>query len=151
MVFANLPLIIVLALGLAFGNRLVAVAASCLLVLAVFELPGAISLLEQRALDLGLILLTVAILVPLCGGRISAGEFTRRLFSLPGLFAVLGGIAATRLQGSGLILLRHSPEIVVGLLVGTIIGVCFLGGIPVGPLTAAGLTAILLSLLTLTR
>ena len=31
------------------------------------------------------------------------------------------------------------PILVTGLLIGTIIGVAFLGGVPVGPLIAAGL------------
>ena len=37
----------------------------------------------------------------------------------------------------------EQPVLVAGLLIGTIIGVSFLGGIPVGPLIAAGILAIL--------
>ena len=39
--------------------------------------------------------------------------------------------------------MSEQPVLVTGLLIGTIIGVSFLGGIPVGPLIAAGILAIL--------
>ncbi|MGV8429073.1 DUF441 family protein [Pseudomonas aeruginosa] len=41
-------------------------------------------------------------------------------------------------------LMGEQPILVTGLLIGTIIGVAFLGGIPVGPLIAAGILALLL-------
>jgi uncharacterized membrane protein (DUF441 family) len=46
----------------------------------------------------------------------------------------------------GLALLEARPEVMVGLVLGTIVGVAVLGGIPVGPLAAAGLAAVLLDL-----
>ena len=52
-------------------------------------------------------------------------------------FAV--GILVAWLAGRGVPLMSTRPELVTGLLVGTIIGVAFLGGIPVGPLIAAGI------------
>ena len=39
------------------------------------------------------------------------------------------------------------PEVVPGILVGVMLGVWFLGGIPVGPIMAAGITAVLAALL----
>ena len=48
------------------------------------------------------------------------------------------------LAGKGVPLMGEQPILVTGLLIGTIIGVAFLGGIPVGPLIAAGILALLL-------
>ena len=39
--------------------------------------------------------------------------------------------------------MSEQPVLVTGLLLGTIIGVAFLGGIPVGPLIAAGILSLI--------
>ncbi|CWX01243.1 permease [Haemophilus influenzae] len=54
------------------------------------------------------------------------------------------GILVAWLAGKGVPLMGEQPILVTGLLIGTIIGVAFLGGIPVGPLIAAGILALLL-------
>ena len=53
--------------------------------------------------------------------------------------AVLIGIFVAWLAGRGVPLMSEQPVLVTGLLIGTVIGVAFVGGIPVGPLIAAGL------------
>jgi uncharacterized membrane protein (DUF441 family) len=42
--------------------------------------------------------------------------------------------------------MKSNPEVMIGLLLGTIIGTAFFGGIPVGPLVAAGLAAFVIKL-----
>jgi uncharacterized membrane protein (DUF441 family) len=44
-------------------------------------------------------------------------------------------------------LLKVDPQLIVGLVIGSIFGILFMRGIPVGPLMAAGITAFLLRLL----
>jgi uncharacterized membrane protein (DUF441 family) len=63
----------------------------------------------------------------------------------------LGGALATYLNGGGLKLLQIDPEIIFGVVIGSIIGITFFGGIPVGPLMAAGLTALFLNIIALFR
>ena len=46
--------------------------------------------------------------------------------------------------GRGVGLLGTQPVLITGLLIGTIIGVSFFGGIPVGPLIAAGILSLML-------
>ena len=69
--------------------------------------------------------------------------------SVPGIVAIIGGVVAAYLCGQGLVLLQIRPEVVVGLVIGTVIGVSLLKGIPVGPLAAAGVTAVILNVLGL--
>ena len=57
--------------------------------------------------------------------------------------SILVGALVAWLAGKGVPLMSEQPVLVTGLLIGTIIGVSFLGGIPVGPLIAAGILAIL--------
>ena len=55
------------------------------------------------------------------------------------------GVFVAWAGGLGIPLLKTSPEIVSSLVIGTIAGVFFCNGIPVGPLIAAGLVYIVLS------
>lgn len=137
----------ILALGIAGGNDVVAAGAGILLVLKLTDVPGVYAILERRALDLGVLFLVVAILMPFATGEVRHRDLASKLLSLPGLAALVGGAVAANLSGRGLDLLKHRPDVMVGLILGTLLGVAFLRGIPVGPLNAAGLTAVLLKLL----
>ncbi len=144
----NLLLVVLLGLSLMVGNRLVGAAAGFLLLLSLLQMEMAIGYLADRAIDLGLILLLVAILAPFASSSPDWEELKRQMGTGAALAAVLGGMLATRLQGGGLTLLEHQPQIILGLLIGTVLGVLFLGGIPVGPLTGAGLTMVILWLVS---
>jgi uncharacterized membrane protein (DUF441 family) len=145
----NFILIIILALGLVFNNNLVAASAGSLLVLKVIKMNSILLLLERRAVDVGLLFLLVAVLTPFALDKVKVEEIWKTFQSIQGITAVIGGVAAAYLCGRGMVLLQIQPEIVVGIVVGTIIGVSLLKGIPVGPLAAAGVTAIILNLLGL--
>ncbi len=147
MIQDNLLLLIILMIGLVFNNHLIASAAGSLLVLKLTKLHSLLYLFERRAIDVGLLFLLIAVLIPFALERVGIKDIWLTFQSLPGIIAVVGGIAAAYLCGQGLILLQLQPEVVVGLVLGTVIGVSLLKGIPVGPLAAAGVTAILLNIL----
>jgi len=105
--------------------------------------------LEKRGLEIGLLFLLLSILVPVATEKITKNEILYSFLSLPGILAILGGALATYLNGDGLKLLQIDPEIIFGVVIGSIIGITFFGGIPVGPLMAAGLTAFFLNIITL--
>jgi len=146
LIHENLVLLVVFFLGLAFGNRLVAAASGALLVVKLLGLGSLLLLLERRALDAGLFFLLLAVLIPFGLGRVGVSEIAATFRHLPGIAAVIGGGLAAYLCGEGVLLLQARPEITVGLVVGTTLGVALLRGVPVGPLAAAGLTAVLLHL-----
>jgi uncharacterized membrane protein (DUF441 family) len=85
-------------------------------------------------------------MAPFAADRVGVRDIVAHLTSLPGLMAILGGALATHLNGEGLSLMQSTPELIFGLLIGSLLGILLLGGIPVGPLMAAGLTALLLEL-----
>lgn len=147
MVQDNLLLLVILALGLAFNNNLVAAGAGSLLVIKLVKLHSVLILLERRALEIGLLFLLIGVLVPFSLDKVGVKEIWQTFRSVRGLLAIAGGVAAAYLCGQGLILMRVQPEVTVGLVTGTIIGVSLLKGIPVGPLAAAGVTALLFNLL----
>ncbi len=151
MMDGNLPLLIILALGLLFQNDLIAASAGIVLVLRAIELETVLNLLERRALQTGLIFLTISVLTPFARERAGLTDLLHSIGTWPGLMAVLGGALAASISAPGVKLLQSNPEVIVGLMAGTILGILLFNGIPVGPLAASGIAAILLYALNLFR
>ncbi len=143
---ANLLLFLFLVVGLIFGNSLVAASAGTLLVMKLLNSPMLLKIVERHALQWGLLFLLIAVMVPLTKDKVGGRELCQALVTPAGLVALVGGVIAAYLCGQGLSLLFLKPEVIVGLVLGTVLGVSFFKGVPVGPLAAAGLTAILLKL-----
>ena len=60
------------------------------------------------------------------------------------VFAIGVGLFVAWLGGRGVTLMTRQPNVVAGLLIGTIAGVALLRGVPVGPLIAAGILSLLI-------
>ncbi len=129
-------------LGVLSNNQSITIAATVLLLMQQTILARYIPLAEQYGVQAGIILLTIGVLSPLVSGKIQipslAGFLNWRM-----LAAVSVGVLVAWLAGRGVPLMSEQPVLVTGLLLGTIIGVAFLGGIPVGPLIAAGILSFL--------
>ncbi|WP_003542565.1 DUF441 domain-containing protein [Desulfotomaculum nigrificans] len=144
---ANFMLLLLLIIGFAANSSLLATAACILLIIRLCKLNRFFNLLERRGLELGLIFLMLSVLVPLAHDNISYTDLVRKTISPHGLLALLGGALATHMNGEGLKLLKLDPQLIFGMVIGSIIGIVFLGGIPIGPLMAAGLTALFLEVI----
>lgn len=142
----ELILVILILVGVIGRSPILATAACLLLAVKLVHLERYLPAIERRGLELGLLFLTLSVLVPFASGRIQLKDFTAMLTSWPGILALTGGALATFINSKGLDLLKNDPQIVVGLVLGSIIGIVFLRGIPVGPLMAAGITVILYKL-----
>jgi len=138
-----------LLVGIISRSNLIATAACVLLIIKFSNLNFIFSLLEKRGLEIGLLFLLLAILVPVASGKVTEKELLITFTSLPGILAILGGALATHLNGEGLRLLQIDPEMIFGILIGSMIGIVFFDGVPVGPLMAAGLTALFLETIRL--
>lgn len=140
----NAILLILILVGLAGRSPIITTAACVLLVVKLLSLERFFPTIERRGLEFGLLLLTIGVLVPFANGKITFRDIGQVLYSMPGVLALIGGATAAYLNGRGLELLKLDPQVVIGLVIGSILGIIFLRGIPVGPLLAAGLTAMLL-------
>lgn len=145
----NLGLVALLLLGLWARSSLVASAAAVLLLIRLTRLNFLLTILDRRGVEIGLLFLTMAMLVPFARGQVNLKEIGKSLTTLPGILAVIGGAVATHVNGSGLNMLRHQSELMIALIVGSILGIVAWGGIPVGPLMAAGLTYLMLQVIGL--
>ncbi|OUQ89573.1 hypothetical protein B5G50_05855 [Brevibacillus brevis] len=146
MMSGEVMLVILIVIGLIGRSPIIATAASILLVLKLTALVRFFPTVERRGLELGLLFLTISVLVPFASEKISWKDVTPLFTTVVGLTALAGGAIATWMNGKGLDLLRSEPHMIVGLVIGSIIGIVFFRGIPVGPLMAAGITAFVLKL-----
>jgi uncharacterized membrane protein (DUF441 family) len=145
---SGVPILVALLLiGVIARSNLIAMAACVLLLLKFANLNFVFPLLEKRGLEIGLLFLLLAILVPVATGKVTEKDILYNFKSLPGILAILGGALATHLNGEGLKLLQLDPELIFGLVLGSIFGIVFLGGVPVGPLMAAGIAALFLEVI----
>ena len=138
-----LLLVILIILGLLSHNSAITISAAVLLIMQQTFLSQYIPWIDQYGLKLGIMILTLGVLSPLVSGKIPLPELSSfihwKMFSSIGV-----GILVAWLAGQGVDLMTNQPVLVTGLMIGTVIGVSFFGGIPVGPLIAAGILALLL-------
>lgn len=135
-----IPLFLVglILLGVLANNNSITVSATVLLLMQQTALSQYLPFVEKYGLSVGIIFLTIGVLSPLVSGKIQIPNFMSFVnFNM--LAAVLIGIMVAWIAGKGVPLMSTQPILMTGLLLGTIIGVAFVGGIPVGPLIAAGL------------
>ncbi|WP_028548791.1 DUF441 domain-containing protein [Paenibacillus sp. UNC451MF] len=144
----DILLLVLIIIGLIGRSPIITTAACVLLIVKLIHLERYLPTIERRGLELGLLFLTMGVLVPFASQRITYKDITSMFTTWPGILALLGGAIATYMNGKGLELLKIDPQLVVGLVIGSIFGIIFLKGIPVGPLMAAGITAFLLKLFT---
>ncbi|SEB69579.1 DUF441 domain-containing protein [Paenibacillus sp. GP183] len=142
----DILLVILIIIGLIGRSPIITTAACILLVVKLLALDRYLPSLERRGLELGLLFLTIGVLVPFASERISYKQVFSVFTTWPGIIALIGGAIATYMNGKGLELLKLDPQLIVGLVIGSIFGILFMRGIPVGPLMAAGITAFLLKL-----
>lgn len=139
-------LIVLLACGIFSHNTAVTIAAAVLIVFRITPLSEYFPLLQQHGLNIGIIILTIGVLTPIASGKIPGDEILKSFFNWKSLFAIAIGVFVAWLGGRGVQLMSNQPNIVAGLLIGTVAGVALLRGVPVGPLIAAGILSLIIGL-----
>ena len=136
-------LVVLIFLGVVGNNSSITISATVLLLMQQTFLAKYLPYVEKYGLNLGIIILTVGVLAPIISGKIQLPSFIA-LLNWKMLLAIAIGILVAWFGGRGVGLLGTQPALITGLLIGTIIGVSFFGGIPVGPLIAAGILSLML-------
>ncbi|PIT16663.1 hypothetical protein BHC44_07165 [Snodgrassella alvi] len=139
-------LLLLLFVGLGIVGHNPSVTISALIILLVQQTPllKYAPVLEKYGLQLGIMLLMIGVLAPLITGKVQPAQIAALVTSWKTIAAVVVGTVVAWLGGRGVQLMQVNPTIVTGLMIGTIIGVAFLRGVPVGPLIAAGLLSLIL-------
>ncbi|MCW2278249.1 DUF441 domain-containing protein [Heliophilum fasciatum] len=139
-------LALVVLLGIVARSPLTSVGAAAILLLQLMSGQTWLNWIEHRGVEIGLLFLTLAMLAPFATGKIAGADVLAAMKSWPGIIALTGGVIATHLNKQGIELLSGDPQLIIGMIVGSLLGIVFFGGIPVGPLMAGGLTALFLQL-----
>lgn len=142
-------LVALIVIGLIGRSPIITTAACILLIVKLVHLERYLPSIERRGMELGLLFLTLAVLVPFASGKVQTKDIAHAFSGWIGWVALLGGATATYLNSRGLEMLRVDPQLIVGIVIGSIVGILFLRGIPVGPLMAAGLTAVFIKVIQL--
>lgn len=137
-------LIILLACGILSHNSTITMAAAILIIVRITPLHEFFPYIQQYGLHLGILILTVAVLTPIASGAIPGDTILKSFLGWKSLLAIAVGIGVAWLGARGVSLMSHQPNVVAGLLIGTVAGVALLRGVPVGPLIAAGILSLLI-------
>ncbi|MDD0823580.1 DUF441 domain-containing protein [Mannheimia sp. AT1] len=138
-----LLLVVLIILGLISQNSAVTISAAVLLIMQQTLLSKYLPFIDQYGLKIGIIILTIGVLAPLVSGRILLPELAQ-ILNWKMMLAIVSGVLVAWLGGRGVSLMSGQPILVTGLLIGTIIGVALFGGVPVGPLIAAGIISLVI-------
>ncbi len=138
-----IALLVLLICGVISQNTTIIIASALLIILASLPVTQPfLPYLEKYGLNWGILLLTIAVLTPIASGKIGSETLLKSFTSWQSLLAILVGVLVAWLGGRGVKLMSADPTVVAGLLIGTVIGVAFLRGVPVGPLIAAGILSL---------
>ena len=138
----SILLIVFIALGYFSKNGAIWISSSILLVVQQTVLTRYLPQADRPLISLGILILTIGILAPLVSGKVQLPPISQ-LLDIKLFTAVLTGIFVAWLAGRGIGVMQSQPNLIIGLLVGTVIGVTFFKGIPVGPLIAGGLLSLI--------
>jgi uncharacterized membrane protein (DUF441 family) len=139
-----LAILIIVILGVLSRNNSLALAATLILGLKLTNLKQVLIFLDKNALKWGIIILTMGIIAPFATGRITLKDVNEVLKSPSAIVALLAGAITVILSGRGTDLILENPPVVVGIILGSLIGITFFKGVPIGPLTAAGIVAVII-------
>lgn len=136
----------ILICGVVGHNMSVAYAAGAVILLKVLGLNQVIDILGDKGITWGIILLTAAIFVPIATGKITWGDIMHCFQSPVGIVSLIVGAGVAIFGYLGVDYMKASPEVATALIIGTMIGVFFFRGIPVGPLIASGVVYVVMTI-----
>lgn len=134
---STLFLLLLMAIALIAKNQSLIIAISVLLLIKWTGLGD--PLMQAKGINLGVTIITIAVLVPIATGDIGFKQLGEATKSLYAWVALGSGIAVALVAASGIDLLKNDPHITAALVLGTIVAVSFLNGVAVGPLIGAGI------------
>ena len=123
-------------------NNAVTISILILLAIKITPLAQFFPYVEKQGIQLGIIILTVAVMAPLASGSLPASSLIKSFANWQSIVAILVGVFVAWLGGRGVHFMSAQPSVSGGLLIGTVIGVAFFRGVPVGPLIAAGIVSL---------
>nr|WP_247739239.1 DUF441 domain-containing protein [Bacillus sp. 165] len=143
-------LLVLLAIGYFAKNQSLTVAVMILLAIKWTMLGDKVfPYLQEKGINLGVTVITIAVLVPIATGEIGFKQLTEAVKSYYAWIALISGILVALLAKGGVQLLAKDPHITTALVFGTILAVALFRGVAVGPLIGAGIAYVFMNLVSL--
>jgi uncharacterized membrane protein (DUF441 family) len=133
-------MLILLVIGIIAKNQSLIIAVVILLLIKWVGLGDkAFPFIQQKGIQVGVTIITIAVLVPIMTGQIGFKELLDSTKSVYAWIALGAGIFVAVIAASGVELLQTDPHITAALVLGTILAVAVFNGVAVGPLIGAGI------------
>ena len=143
-------LLLLLSIAMIAKNNSLLVAVVFLLIIKVIGLGDKVfPFLQGKGINIGVTIITIAVLVPIATGAIGFKDLLEALKSPYAWIALASGIAVALIAKNGVTLLANDPHITVALVVGTGMAVALFKGVAVGPLIGAGIAYMAMKLFEL--
>lgn len=143
-------LIVILIASVVGKANSVAIATCILLMIKLLNIEGYIfPSIEKNGVNIGLILLIAAILIPIAKGTVTSNNVKSVFTSWIGIIALILSFLTTYLSGLGLnyLTVQGHGDIMPAMILGSVAAAAFLGGVPVGPLITSGMLAVIAKLI----
>lgn len=129
-------------------NKSMAYAGLIVLILSFVENHKVIQFTRNNFLDIGLVFLMVWMLVPLIDTKDKIDILNmKNSFNVNAIVSFLSGLFVVIIAAKGTNYLSGNAPALVGIILGSIVGVTFFGGVPVGMLTGSGVAYLIMRLL----
>lgn len=123
------------------GNKTMGISALIILLLRTLRANQILELIASKGANWGIVLLTVAVFAPLALGKYDFAQLRAVIFSPAGWIAVIAGILVTILGTKGVATSTSDLTVVLGVTLGSVIGVVMFRGTPMGPMIGSGIAA----------
>lgn len=143
---AGIALLVILFLSIIFKDYILAAAAGILFLLTFVVGKSTLISAGKPAFSLGIFFLMVFILMPIATEKVRLSELIEQLKNPLFFFAVATAAIISYFGGKGVSFIQQ-PHILFAVVLGTLIGVLFLRGLPAGLIIAAGIVSVLSSLM----
>lgn len=142
-------LLIFFLIGLVAKNNSLMIAIVILFILKITPLGESVfPYLRKNGINLGVTIITVAVLIPVATGEIGFKQLAEATRSYTAWIAIGSGVLVALLAKDGIKLLATEPSITAALVIGTILSVALFRGVAVGPVIGAGIAYWVLAMIS---
>lgn len=135
-------LLVLIGISIISKNRNLAAASLIVLALSILQIDRLNAFAGKEFLNIGMVFLMVWMMIPILEEK----DIQRNFMTIRGLISFGAGILVAFLASKGTLYLKGNVDVMAGVILGSIVGVSFLGGVPVGPLIASGIAYEIISL-----
>lgn len=103
--------------------------------------------MQTKGINLGVIVITVAVLVPIATGQIGFEQLKNSMMSYASWIAIGAGILVAIFGKYGVEYLKADPQMTASLVLGTVFAVAVFKGVAVGPIIGGGMAYVVVRFL----